>query len=333
MRANAFGPASPCTRGQIVTFLYRALANPLPPVETDGKLHFQPKAGSQYLVEIFGEPMVETWFNLIDAVMAGKDTFACPDQHTYDWVMGQFPIRCCPVMLDIIGYAYDRSNSVKNGVASFTYRVSREEAARKIAEFTAIVEDILNETMQPDDSDFEKALSLYLYFQKTYTYDYQAAEDNNQGKADYTSSYRLLTGKTGICSEISKAYSYLLMQVGVNATTVMGGDHEWSYIRLNGKNYHIDPTFVLSMDPGDLAYFLMTDDQRDVDGYEKANYTYVSNYAQDYPHPAYAANDETFAKLWSVYFDSLDHENQILNYVDFGAWGGTTVKPFSYKGF
>ena len=336
--ANTFSPQDPCTRAQIVTFLFRALAQPLTPAESDGRIHFQPKVASQYLVEVFGEKKVETWFNLIDAVMAGEDTFACPDTETYNWVMGQFPNKCFPVINPVmdmqISYAWDRDHPVKNGIATFTYLVPREEVSAKITEFAGLVEDILNETMDPGDTDFEKALSLYLYFQKNYTYDDQAAEDNNNGRADYVSSYRLLTGKTGICHEISTAYSYLLMQAGVEATTVMGSNHEWSLIRLNGKNYHIDPTYVLSMDPGDLRYFLMTDEKRCEDGeFHSGTFTYCSAYSQDHPHPDYAADDETFQDLWSGYFDSFDHENQILNYVSFRDFGGIKVKSFSYKDY
>ena len=96
---------------------------------------FQPKVCSVYMKEVFGETMCETWFNLVDAVMAGEDTFACPDQFTYDWVMGQFPRRCFPVFVELIDYAYDRGNAVANGTASFTYLVPREEAAARIEAF------------------------------------------------------------------------------------------------------------------------------------------------------------------------------------------------------
>lgn len=333
-RANAFSPAAPCTRGQIVTFLYRALAKPLVPAKQPDHFTFQPKVASQYLVEIFGETMVETWFNLVDAVMAGKDTFACPDQETYKWVMGQFPNKCFPVLVEVIDYAYDRENSVKDGVASFTYKVSKEEAAKKIADFAKLVEDILNETMKPGDADFEKLISLFVYFQKNYTYDYQAAEDNDNGKADYVSTYRLLTGKTGICHEISNAYAYLLMQSGVNITTVMGGNHEWNYLRLNGENYHCDPTFALNDGPGEMFYFLMTDDERCADGtFDKDDFLFCSVYADDHPHPNYKAEDETFSDLRYCIFDSIDHENQILNYVSFSDFGESNVEQFSFKDF
>ena len=332
--ANTFGPADPCTRAQIVTFLYRALAKPLTPAQPAERLTFQPKAASRYLTEVFGEKMVETWFNLVDAVMAGKDTFACPDQHTYDWVMGQFPNKCCPVLLEVIDYAYDREHSVRDGVASFTYKVPKEEAARKIAEFAKLVEDILNETMKPDYNDFEKALSLFLYFQKTYTYDYDAAADVDNGVGFYTNAYRVLTGKTGVCNEIANAYSYLLTQVGVDATTVMGANHEWSLIRLNGRHYHIDATFALSSVPGELRYFLMDDAmRREDDMFRTGEFIYCSNYSTEHPHPDYTAGDDTFAMLQSAAFDSMDHEKQVLNYVNFSDWGKTTVKQFSYKDY
>ena len=44
--------------------------------------------------------------------MAGEDTFECPDQETYDWMMGQFPEHCFPVLIELIDYSEDRENSV-----------------------------------------------------------------------------------------------------------------------------------------------------------------------------------------------------------------------------
>ena len=338
--ANTFGRTAPCTRGQIVTFLYRALANPLPPVETDGKLHFQPKVASKYLTEVFGEQMVVTWYNLVDAVLSGKTEVACPDDHTFKWVVGQFPDKCLPPLHGHI-WAVDPDHPVKNGVARFMYDdgTSHEQLMAEIADFSKMVEEILNETMKPEYSDFENALGLYNYFDSHYTYDWDAYEDNEQGKANYLSSYRMLTGKKGICQEISVAYSYLMMQTGAEIDVVGGvsetdGEHhQWSYIRLNGHDYHIDPTWVLEMN-GKLDYFLMTDAQRYAQGgYSKDRFRYVSSYTQEHPYPDYQANDETFAELWNGYFSSLDHENRTLYYETEDADGDWTVKTFDYSGF
>ena len=52
-------------------------------IDTEGPLPdpeshyvFRPKVSSAYLEEVFGKTMCETWFNLVDAILAGEDTFA-----------------------------------------------------------------------------------------------------------------------------------------------------------------------------------------------------------------------------------------------------------------
>ncbi len=288
------------------------------PEEICGHYVFQPKVCSSYMTELFGETMRDTWFSLVDAVMAGEDSFACPDAHTYDWVMGQFPDKCFPVLQELIDYCYDRSNPVVNGVASFTYLVPKEEAAARIAEFAALVEEILNETLLDDYSDFEKALALYIYFSHHYVYDYEAARPD--ANPDYLSSYRVLTTGTGICQEFSVAYSYLLLQAGVDASTMSGhrsydrASHQWSYVKINGNNYHIDPTYVIG-DCDSLEYFMMTDEQRETaDSYTRDDFVICSCYAQEYGQPDYTADDDSFRAIWNGFFTGFDHEKQLIYY-------------------
>ena len=255
--------------------------------------------------------MCETWYNLVDAVMAGEDTFACPDDHTYDWVMGQFPRRCFPVLTELIDYAYDRSDPVKDGVGSFTWLVPKEEAAERIAEFAEQIEGILNEVLEHDWSDVEKALALYVYFSRTYEYDWDTYYKDLETPVDYTTTYRLFATGTGICREVAPAYSYLLMQVGIDATTMMGGAHEWSYVRIGGRNYHIDPTYALSeMDA--LAYFMMTDEQRETGLCSRDEFIITSNYSQENPHPDYAADDDFFKPVWDYRFEKLSHDEKLI---------------------
>ena len=248
---------------------------------------FRPKVCPSYMEEIFGAPMVETWFSLVDAVLAGEDTFACPDKETYLWVMGQFPGRCFPVLLELIDYCYDRDHPVQDGVASFTYKLPPEEAAARIGEFAALVEEILNDALEENDSELEKALALYLYFCHHYSYDYEAA--HAEGEVDYLSSYRLLTQGKGICQDISAAYSYILLEAGLDATVMAGiratdgADHQWSYVRIHGHNFHIDPTYGVGNNDW-LGYFMMTDRQREsVDSYPKKDFVICSPYSQDHP--------------------------------------------------
>ena len=305
--------------------------------ETRGHYVFQPKVCSIYMEEVFGKTMCDTWFNLVDAVMAGENTFACPDNDTYDWVMGQFRDKCFPPLVELIDYCYDRDNPVKDGVASFEYTVPPEEAAERIADFAALIEGILNETLEDDYTDFEKALALYEYFAGYYVYDYDSAA-YNEGYPDWLSSYRVFTTGTGICQEFSVAYAYLLMQVGIDATNMSGyrsydhALHQWAYVRMNGHNYHIDPTYVIS--DNTLAYFMMDDDQREMaDGYHRENYTITSNYSKDHPHPDYSADDHTFWPLWGGELNSIDRDAKVLYYTKYDDEGQPMELTFQYGFF
>ena len=297
-------PSSPEERGDLIV--------PDDAERKESHYTFQPKICSVFMEEVFGKDMCDAWYNLVDAVLAGEDTFACKDQYTYDWMMGQFPEHCLPILKELIDYAWDRENSVVDGVATFTYLVPPEEAKARIEEFGEQIEGMLNEVFEDGDSDFEKCLALYIYFSDHYTYDWDTYEKMDDEYVDYTSCARFFRTGIGICHEISSAYSYLLLQAGVQATTMSGNrsydhaGHQWSYVRINGKEYHIDPTYVLGTG-GALRYFLMTDEKREEeDSYEQATFFAVSHYAQDHPHPDYVADDDTFRPLWDHEFEALD---------------------------
>lgn len=306
------------------------------PEEERGHYTFQPKVCSSYMTEVFGEARTETWFNLVDALMAGETSFACPDEDTYWWVMGQYPDRCFPVLKDLIFYGPDVDEPVKDGVAEFTYTVPKEEAAARIADFVALVEDILNETLRDDYSDAEKALALYLYFSHHYVYDYESARPDFA--PTYLSSYRVLTTGTGICQEFSVAYSYLLLQAGVDAGVMSGHcswtpeGHQWSYVKINGHNFHIDPTFVIS-DQDSLRYFMMTDEQREMDGFLRNDFVICSHYANDHPHPDYAADDDSFREIWRGRFAEFDHETCTLTYSFYDEQAEEQTASFDYTGW
>ena len=293
---------------------------------------FEPKVTSAYMEEIFGEEMIQTWYNLVDAALEGKDTFECPDQRTYDWIMGQFPDRCFPVLKVLITTS---DEPVENGIAHIVYTTSREEFEEKVADFERLVENIINETMRPEYTDFEKALSLYSYFSYYYSYDYVTLELNPLGEDDYTCAYRFLTQGTGICREIANAYSFLLMEVGVDATVMMGErtdmNHQWSYVRINGHNFHIDPTYVLGY-PDSLAYFMMTDDLRAEDIFPET-FVVTSNFTQEYGAPDYIADDDTFAPIWQGWFDSFDHDSSTLRYHTSNDAGELVYHELNYSGY
>lgn len=308
------------------------------PARREGHYTFKPKVCSVYMEDVFGTGMRDAWFNLVDAVMAGENTFECPDQYTYDWVMGQFPDQCFPVLDDLITYAWDRGNAVIDGVASFEYTVPVEEAAARIADFTAMIEGILNEVLEDDYSDLEKALAMYEYFADAYVYDYDLYYDMYVNPHGDLNCMQLFNTGMGICQQISVAYSYLLMQAGLDATVMSGHrsydheSHQWSYVRINGLDYHIDPTYGLGN--GRLDYFMMSDDQREAaDGYDRSDYTIVSHYSNDNPHDEYAAADDTFSPLWGGEYVAFDSERNVLNYLHYNDDYEYVEMEFDYSGY
>ena len=293
---------------------------------------FNPKVTSQFMLDVYGQAKVDAWNSLVDAVIAGEDSFECVDKHTYLWMMADFPDRYFPVLNDIVKTPDNYLDITVNGTAPIEYKVPKEEAARMIEDFKQIVEDIINRNVRPEYNDFEKALALYNYFAETYVYDWDTASqvESSPSAVNYTEAYRLLKTKTGICCEISKAYSYLLMQLGMEATTVTEGKHEWSFIKLNGNYYHVDPTWVLE-DWYSLNYFLMTDDHRhDQGGYDPSKFVYVGDYHLD-ETPDYSASDDSFSSMWNCHVTSFDPETKTLEYTTFDDDGNVISGTFDYS--
>ena len=282
--------------------------------EDRGHFEFKPVVVSSIFRDIMGEDMYEAYCNYIAAVRAGEDSFEVKDQETYDWMMGQFPYVFYPVVAEYTESNY--AGAYSNGRATFQYKIPKEEFAQKNAEFEEIVVNILNENLRDDYSDFEKVLALYIYFATNYTYDYDTYNEMDDHYVDNLSGYRFLTGETGICCECATAFSYLLLQAGVDATCAGGTDHEWSYVTINGKNYHVDPTYAMSSDIN-LSYLMMTDETREVrDGFPKKNNVIANHYKDDHNGDKYDANDDFFEPLNDGHLISWDPEQNLIYYKD-----------------
>ena len=262
--------------------------------EARGHFEFKPVVMSSIFRDIMGEDMCwayGNYVNYVNAVMAGEDEFEVKSESDYDWMIGQFPGCFSPLFSVYTESAY--GGAYKNGKGKFKYRIPKEELKAKEAEFEKVVTDILNENLRDDYSDFEKALALYI-----------------------------LMEKKGICSECSCAYSYLLLQAGVDATLAggfssnSGEAHGWSYVTIKGKNYHIDPTYAMGSD-NFMGFFMMTDEQREhEDGYLKKDTTIACHYKGSQNGNLYDADDDFFKPLWHGHLTSWDHEKKLIYYTD-----------------
>ena len=288
--------------------------------EARGHYEYKPVVMSSIFLDIMGQDMYDAYKNYIKAVQNGEDEFEVKTEDDYNWMIGQFPNKFQPVY-----EVYTESNyggAFKDGKATFQYKISKEELAQKEAEFETMVTDILNEVLRDDYSDVEKILALYIYFSNNYTYDYDTYYRMSDEAVQGICAYRFFTTKHGICAECATAFSFLLLQAGVDATVCGGNDevtgegHSWTYVTINGKNYHVDPTYV--MDSGNrLSYFMMTDEQRYKEGnFKKDSMCVACHYKSDKNGNEYTADDDFFAPLWGKYLTSFDHEKKLIYYYD-----------------
>lgn len=285
-------------------------------------LAFNPHVYSPTLAEEIPQDYWDSFYNMCDALRIGETTFKCSSEDAYGFCMltsttaSLFPAAC----LKISGESNDGTKPYENGVGRIYYQMPVEEFVQRQADFEALITDILRNTLEDDDTDFEKCLKLYLYIAENYDYDDSMEFD---GDAAF---YRTFITKKGMCVDFGAVYGYLLLQVGIDALDVGCFEpdmcHAWTYVVLNGKGYHVDTTWALSscygMQEVYLDYFLMSDEDRNEDGCLVKDLTmqalpqfYLSNSSIKL-----SAADETYSFPDFSTFVALDEENKILYYKD-----------------
>ncbi|MDR0821457.1 MAG: Ig-like domain-containing protein [Oscillospiraceae bacterium] len=124
----------------------------------------------------------------------------------------------------------------------FTYTMSQTEFNKSKPKFDAAASRALAAVL-PNMSDFEKALALHDYIVLNSEYDKEAADKNITTRAH--TSYDCLVNKIAVCEGYALAYVYLLRKVGVDAYVISSKEmnHAWAYVKIDGKWYHVDPTW------------------------------------------------------------------------------------------
>lgn len=205
---------------------------------------WDPYAYGEFYRDTLGEQVQMDYLSLIEAIMAGNEQIEISSEfheHMFDMLLTLFP----PFDFVVENVNY------KDGLLSIEYYDDREQV---LSEFKARVEDILNSCICEGDTDIMKAIALYNYLTPRLTYDYAAVGNRD---AD-VSGYRGIMEYEGICQSFASAYSYLCLQLGIDATVVIAFSedietHEWSMIKLDGEYYYVDPTFDTGM--SSMMYF------------------------------------------------------------------------------
>ncbi len=117
------------------------------------------------------------------------------------------------------------------------YAYSLEEYEQMKSELDKSAEELLSGVKGNDSlSDVEKALILHDRLALKMEYDYTFINKD---------VYQALVNGSGICEGYTKAYSYLLKEVGIESQYCISWElnHGWNIVYIDGKPYHVDVTW------------------------------------------------------------------------------------------
>ena len=284
---------------------------------------FNPHVYSGKIAERVPQDYWDSFYNLCDALRKGEDTFECTSQEAYNWatdvavLCDLFPAAGAKIE----GKSTDGSPAYENGIGKICYNMPVEDFLKREADFEAMITDILNSTIEKDDSEYERALKLYLYVAKNYVYDNSLIENLS---IDENYVYACFKEKRGQCVNFASVYAYLLLQADIDAVSFRiyeGICHAWTYAVIDGKGYHIDTTWALQADGIDgiyLDYFMMSDEDRIIDGCTLTNpdVTLLPECNVNKTNVKFEATDGRYCIRDYCRFVSLDEEKKIVHYVD-----------------
>lgn len=106
------------------------------------------------------------------------------------------------------------------------------------------VDQILNQIITPNMSDYDKIKVIHDYIINNTVYDKVRANDinNNSGYLSHTAYGVLISGK-GICGGYSDAMAIFLNRLNLNNYKIASANHIWNYVKLDNNWYHLDLTW------------------------------------------------------------------------------------------
>ena len=171
-----------------------------------------------------------------------------------------------------VGNTYSYQGQVRDGVNSYdvfylVFTMNAKERSRARRQLETVIDRIMAGVPE-GGGEFEKELYLHDQLAERCTYDETASLSDNPAVRfpnAFTAYGALVEGK-GVCEGYSRAMQLLLHEAGIESTLVSGFDdknvpHMWNMVTVNGRNYHLDPTWNDSQDIVKHLYFNLTTEQ------------------------------------------------------------------------
>ena len=146
------------------------------------------------------------------------------------------------------------------------YSMSAQERAVAAARLEDTVSRILNGLYQKGaGGQFETQLYLHDELLKLCSYENMAVQTDDPAALYPTAftAYGALAEGKAVCEGYSRAMQLLLHRAGIECTLVSGNDqnnvsHMWNLVTIDGRNYHLDPTWNDGSDKIHHSYFNLT---------------------------------------------------------------------------
>jgi len=163
-----------------------------------------------------------------------------------------YVIHCtCPIFEAFTDFSELTAYDAESGRVCWEFYVDRETFDAKKREFYEKTETYLS-AVSKTDSEAMRAMLLYYAVIDDLSYDYDLVGENfetlsREEARMRSSSYSVLAGKSGICTNIAQAYMFLCTQADIACGTVLhqGGEgmHMWNIVKIDGRYYYCDPTW------------------------------------------------------------------------------------------
>ncbi len=159
---------------------------------------------------------------------------------------------------NLYGYAY----TDKNTIIEFYSHLSTSECEAYITNLNERIREILSKA-QSAKNDYQK--EKLIHDELLSGCSYKTGITGSGDGWEYFTTYGALVNGEAVCEGYAKSMQLLLTQAGLECTTVRGiGDgtaHLWNYVRLDGKWYHLDPTWDDNSNEVTHEYFNMSTEQ------------------------------------------------------------------------
>ena len=161
------------------------------------------------------------------------------------------------------------------GFPIFTYKDNGNVATVKYTYHPAWTDDFIKRVIagydeaisliNPNDTDFAKALKLHDWIVKNVSY--------GMSKTYSDFAVGALANRSAVCAGYAQCYQFLLSQVGVQgiyiAAKTTKEPHAWNLVKIDGHYFHVDCTWDrgLGANPNvNHTYFMLNDEEFNADG-------------------------------------------------------------------